>query len=422
VYRDESINDSDSDKSDVSTHKSDASRLSKSRTAASRSNKRKSAKRAEYLERCRQIFESEGRTFTKRDHAEVVAERRDPNRMLAPAPPIGKDLATVRGSAVQAMTAGQLVSCLLDRAGCVRANQWRRAFGLDEFRPESALKPVSAEDRRSVNARFLIKRNFTTFCKLCNKEGDEHVWSKGHMSRVDDQARMDKLVGPSSYPRLIDGRGYVPSKNVIDPDEATAYWGPWAHLMHRNVAARLKGKGFHVRLYSKTSKRFFVSADQISGLSSALVSYCHGEGRYGSKNYIRFWHELPCPDIRESGHSWWPVCLIAFKKQFMKNWAVPDDAPPEPQPKPCQVPLEEQPRKDPQVLPLGAAQDEVEMGEGGEDEEMEVEGEDDTSAAVATDAADEAVPAVGTKCLAICVKQGEEDEPDAWPISIRARM
>jgi hypothetical protein len=61
--------------------------------------------------------------------------------------------------------------------------------------------------------------------------------------------------------------------------------------------------------------------------------------------------------------------------------------------------------------------------DGGEEEEEEDDDDEmpepmEIEADVATDAPPEAVNAVGTLCLATCVRQGEDDVPDAWPVRV----
>ena len=62
------------------------------------------------------------------------------------------------------------------------------------------------------------------------------------------------------------------------------------------------------------------------------------------------------------------------------------------------------------------------LEDGGEEEEEEDDDEMpepmEIEADVATDAPPEAVNAVGTLCLATCVRQGEDDVPDAWPVRV----
>jgi hypothetical protein len=433
---DESDGSADTVKEFGSAFDSTVSRSSKSRPSAHRGTGRKKNKREKTAEKFAAKFPdfkwSQHACDTPDPQATIEAQS---SRMLYEVRPtlaqfeaprqLDKDV-KVAGSITEdpSMTSRDVVWLIKGLADIKKVSPWwamRKAFGLDEDIVWTRVPDAQAIAQ--MNLRFIQSKDGYPYCQVCQCwSNDQHLAGRQHAKGLTTQFNLDFLVGPSRMPRPTSVGLQVPKGGLITAQLLEEFWGSRVALLHRAFAK--KAAFFRVKASQNKPERRIPSTS-VRGMSTAVISYQAGTGKYSDSHshHLIFFHELPCKALAREGESYWPIVILNFDKQVEDEIAIPAPAAP------------------PSIYFNKAPKDsDVTMRERSEDVEMEAaldmqesgsapsgsappgaEPEEEPDVAIVSEVAFGPQAQPKTKVWVSCVRQGEEDEPPAWPLTLRLR-
>jgi hypothetical protein len=209
--------------------------------------------------------------------------------------------------------------------------------------PQYELYPKDLSRRLSTHNRFMHHEGQGWYrCKLCNNKyaDDAHTHSKEHVSKLDEMACLDEMLGDS-----LSARRFSPTPGLMvlaDQKSFRQYWGSEVENLPRILLDRLaQGHTIAVR-WSKSGKPKTLSLADIESVKLMAVSLEPGHGKYYKEDVrdvqdravafdelppvaeradyghferlidddaVKLAHETP------KGHGWWPVVQVNWKSQ-----------------------------------------------------------------------------------------------------------